>query len=109
MNGPRFRRVEADMCLGLPMTVLTGSDHCALCGRGEEMRQVSLMLIGPQPAGTRVLVHIDTAVRVLDPEEAEAIDRALEGLAAALDGRAFEHLFQDLIDREPELPAHLRD
>jgi hydrogenase expression/formation protein HypC len=67
------------------------------------------MLIGPQPAGTRVLVHIDTAVRVLDSAEAEAIDRALEGLAAAIDGRAFEHLFQDLIDREPELPEHLRD
>jgi hydrogenase expression/formation protein HypC len=99
----------AEMCLGVPMTVLTGSEHCALCGRGEEMRQVSLMLVGPLPAGTRVLVHIDTAVRVLDSAEAEAIDRALEGVAAALEGRAFEHLFQDLIDREPELPAHLRD
>jgi hydrogenase expression/formation protein HypC len=97
------------MCLGIPMTVLTGSESCALCGRGEEFRQVSLMLIGPQAPGTQVLVHIDTAVRVLDAEEAEQIDRALEGLAAALDGRAFEHLFQDLIDREPELPAHLRD
>lgn len=96
------------MCLGIPMTILTGSNSCALCGRGDEMRQVSLMLIGPQPSGTKVLVHIDTAVRVLDAEEADAIDRALEGLAAALDGRAFEHLFQDLIDREPELPPHLR-
>jgi hydrogenase expression/formation protein HypC len=66
------------------------------------------MLIGPQPAGTRVLVHIDSAVRVLDDDEAEAIDRALEGLAAAMNGEAFEHLFQDLIDREPTLPAHLR-
>jgi hydrogenase expression/formation protein HypC len=95
------------MCLGIPMTVLADGDLTALCGRGEETRPVSLLLIGPQPAGTRVLVHIDTAVRVLDAEEADAIDRALEGLAAALDGRAFEHLFQDLIDREPVLPAHL--
>jgi hydrogenase expression/formation protein HypC len=96
------------MCLGIPMTVLTGGDLSALCKRGGDTRQVSLMLVGPQPDGTRVLVHIDTAVRVLDAEEAETIDRALEGLAAAMDGRAFEHLFQDLIDREPELPAHLR-
>jgi len=53
-------------------------------------------------------VHIDTAVRVLDAEEADQIDRALQGLAAAMNGQAFDHLFQDLIDREPELPAHLR-
>jgi hydrogenase expression/formation protein HypC len=96
------------MCLGIPMTLLADGDVTALCRRGAETRPVSLLLIGPQPAGTRVLVHIDTAVRVLDAEEADAIDRALEGLAAALDGRAFEHLFQDLIDREPVLPAHLR-
>ena len=96
------------MCLGIPMTLLDDGDLSALCGRGAETRQVSLMLIGPQPAGTRVLVHIDSAVRVLDDDEAEAIDRALEGLAAAMNGEAFEHLFQDLIDREPTLPAHLR-
>lgn len=96
------------MCLGIPMTLLADGDLAAPCGRGAETRPVSLLLIGPQPAGTRVLVHIDTAVRVLDAEEGEAIDRALEGVAAALDGRAFEHLFQDLIDREPTLPAHLR-
>jgi hydrogenase expression/formation protein HypC len=96
------------MCLGIPMTLLADGDMTAPCGRGGETRTISLLLIGPQPAGTRVLVHIDTAVRVLDAEEAEAIDRALEGVAAALDGRAFEHLFQDLIDREPTLPAHLR-
>jgi hydrogenase expression/formation protein HypC len=65
------------------------------------------MLLGPLPAGTRVLVHIDAAVRVLDDAEADAIDRALEGLSAALEGQAFEHLFADLIGREPELPAHL--
>jgi hydrogenase expression/formation protein HypC len=55
-----------------------------------------------------LLADGDMTARVLDAEEAEAIDRALEGVAAALDGRAFEHLFQDLIDREPTLPAHLR-
>jgi hydrogenase expression/formation protein HypC len=99
------------MCLGIPMTVLAelaDGNLTAVCGRGAETRTVSLLLIGLQPAGTCVLVHIDTAVRVLDAEEAEAINRALEGVAAALDGRAFEHLFQDLIDREPTLPAHLR-
>lgn len=96
------------MCLGVPMTVLDDGAFTALCGRGDERRRVSMMLVGAQAPGTRVLVHIDSAVRVLDPAEAEAIDRALDGLAAALDGRAFDHLFADLIDREPELPAHLK-
>jgi hydrogenase expression/formation protein HypC len=96
------------MCLGVPMTVLDDGAFTALCGRGEEVRRVSMLLVGAQPLGTKVLVHIDSAVRVLDADEAEAIDRALEGLAAAMDGRAFDHLFADLIDREPELPEHLR-
>jgi hydrogenase expression/formation protein HypC len=96
------------MCLGIPMTVTESGDFSALCTRGDETRRVSMMLVGFQPTGTRVLVHIDTAVRVLDAEEADQIDRALQGLAAAMNGQAFDHLFQDLIDREPELPAHLR-
>lgn len=96
------------MCLGVPMTVLDGDAFTAACARGETVRRVSMMLVGAQVPGTSVLVHVDSAVRVLDPAEAEAIDRALDGLAAALDGRAFDHLFADLVDREPELPAHLR-
>lgn len=95
------------MCLGVPMTVVESDGFTALVSRGPETRRVSVLLVGAQPAGARLLIHIDSAVRVLDPDEAEAIDRALEGLAAALDGRAFDHLFADLIDREPELPAHL--
>lgn len=96
------------MCLGIPMTVLDDGPYTASCGRGEAVRSVSMRLIGPQAPGTRVLVHIDTAIRVLDDQEADAIDRALEGLAAAMEGGAFEHLFADLIDREPTLPEHLR-
>lgn len=96
------------MCLGLPMTVIDGNDFSALCEWRGEQRRVSTLLVGRQAAGTRLLVHIDAAVRVLDHAEAEAIDRALAGLAAAAEGRDFEHLFADLIDREPELPAHLR-
>ncbi|MDR3494884.1 MAG: HypC/HybG/HupF family hydrogenase formation chaperone [Ancalomicrobiaceae bacterium] len=96
------------MCLGLPMTVIEGDAVSALCARGSDLRRVSMLLIGQQPAGTSVLVHIDSAVRVLEPEEARLISEAIDGLAAALEGRDFEHLFADLIDREPELPPHLR-
>jgi hydrogenase expression/formation protein HypC len=96
------------MCVGIPMTVLSGDEHTALCERRGEVRRVSLMLVGAVPAGTQVLVHIDAAVRVLEAGEARQIDDALDGVAAAMDGRPFEHLFADLIDREPELPDFLR-
>ncbi|MER2605544.1 MAG: HypC/HybG/HupF family hydrogenase formation chaperone [Siculibacillus sp.] len=97
------------MCLGIPMFVVEGDDFSALCERGDERRRVSMLLIGAQPIGTRVLVHIDSAIRVLDDAEADLIENALQGVAAALEGRAFDHLFADLVDREPQLPDFLRD
>lgn len=96
------------MCLGVPMTVIEGDDVSALCARGDERRRVSVLLVGAQPVGAKVLVHIDSAVRVLDAEEAALIDRALDGLEAALRGEDFENAFADLINREPQLPEHLR-
>ena len=97
------------MCLGIPMTVVEGDDFSAVCAREGETRRVSMLLIGAQSVGTRVLVHIDSAVRVLDAAEAETIDNALRGVAAALSGESFDHLFADLVDREPQLPDFLRD
>ncbi len=96
------------MCLGVPMRILEGDELSALCAREGETRRVSMMLIGAQPAGTYVLVHIDTAIRTLDALEARQIDDALKGLEAAMRGENFDSLFADLIDREPQLPEHLR-
>jgi len=96
------------MCLGVPMSIVEGDDISALCQRGDEQRRVSLLLVGAQSVGTQVLVHIDTAVRVLEADEAALIDRALDGLAAAMCGEDFESAFADLVDREPQLPEHLR-
>lgn len=96
------------MCLGVPMTILEADEFSALCARGEERRRVSLLLVGPQQAGTRLLVHIDSAIRVLEEEEAAQLDRALDGLAAALRGENFEDAFADLIERGPRLPGQLR-
>lgn len=96
------------MCLGIPMEIIEGDAFAALCRRGTEERRVSMLLVGEQTPGTQVLVHIDRAVRVLDTDEAQAIGRAIDGLEAALNGGDFEHLFADLIDREPQLPEHLR-
>ncbi len=97
------------MCLGFPMTVVSGDETQALCRRGEDAHSVSMLLVGAQTPGTHVLVHLGAAMRVLADEEALAIDRALTGLAAALDGNAYEHYFADLIGRDPELPEFLRE
>ena len=96
------------MCVGLPMTVISTDGARALCARRGERRSVSTLLIGDTAPGDLVLVFIDNAVRRLEADEARQIDDALDGLAAAMEGRPFEHLFADLIDREPQLPEHLR-
>ncbi|NEV77541.1 HypC/HybG/HupF family hydrogenase formation chaperone [Rhodopseudomonas sp. BR0C11] len=96
------------MCVGLPMTVISTEEGTALCVRRGEHRSVSTMLIGEVAPGDLLLVFIDSAIRRLDAKEARLIDDALDGVAAALEGKRFEHLFADLIDREPELPEHLR-
>ena len=96
------------MCIGIPMRVVTGGEFVAQCERHGTISPISLMLVGPQEPGTYLLTHLGTAMRVLDAEEARAIDDALTGLAEAVEGRDFEKLFADLVSREPELPAHLR-
>ena len=54
------------MCLGLPMTVVDGDDFSALCEWHGETRRVSTLLVGRQAPGARLLVHLDSAIRVLD-------------------------------------------
>lgn len=96
------------MCLGLPMTIVETDGMSALCSyRGEE-RRVSVLLLSCPPVGAKVLVFIDTAIRLLDDDEARLIADAIEGLSAALDGENCDRFFADLIDREPQLPEHLR-
>lgn len=96
------------MCLGIPMQVVETGDGWAVChGRGET-RRVNTLLLGAHGLGDWVLVHLENAIRVLDTTEAAQITDALEALDAAMNGQSFDHLFADLIDREPQLPEALR-
>ena len=97
------------MCIGYPMLVMETGEYWAKCERQGKVENVSIALLGEVAVGTHVLVHMGQAVRELDPVEAQQIDDALEGLAAALEGRDFQHLFADLENREPELPPHLKN
>ena len=98
------------MCVGIPMRVLDAGSVLAVCeGRGER-RQLDLRLVGPQRVGTWVLAFAGAARVVLTASRAAEIDRALDGLEAALSGdpESLDAFFPDLADRKPELPEHLR-
>ena len=101
------------MCLGLPLQVRSllpsGAALCAGDGSGTALRAVDTSLLDGAPAeGDWLLVHVNIAVRGLDALEARQIADALLAVEAAAAGQPFELLLQDLIEREPELPPHLR-
>lgn len=101
------------MCLGVPMQVeaIAPGGGIAACrtANGAGTRDVATLLLdGPAQTGDWLLVHIDTAIRSISEEEAATLADALAAVAAAQEGRPFDHLFADLIEREPQLPDHLR-
>lgn len=96
------------MCLGIPMRVMEQGDGWAVCEGRSETRRVGTLLLEDHGVGDWVLVHLDNAMRVLGETEAQQIGDAVEALDVALSGGNFDHLFADLIAREPELPEALR-
>lgn len=90
------------MCLGVPMRVVEGCGWSAVCEARGVRRTVNLALVDEQPVGTWVLVVQGTAREVLTDEDAQRIERALEGVEAALQGeRDLSPYFEDLIARLP--------
>ncbi|MBT3045769.1 MAG: HypC/HybG/HupF family hydrogenase formation chaperone [gamma proteobacterium symbiont of Ctena orbiculata] len=97
------------MCIGVPMRVLSTQPGYALCEGMGETRLVDILLVGEQPIGSWLLVFLDTAREVLSEEGAREITQALQALDLAIGGeRDIDHLFSDLVNREPQLPPHLR-
>ncbi len=99
------------MCLGIPMQVLepSGTSH-AWCQGRDGRKLVDLSLVGAQPPGTWLLTFLDGAREVISAEAAGRTDRALDALAAVLQGddSRVDEAFADLVGREPQLPDHLR-
>jgi len=88
------------------MQVVVSDGFVAICeGRGER-RRVNMMLVGEQPAGTWVLVHLDSAREVLDETSAAQITEGLEALERVLRGESIEGMFADLTGREPQRHVH---
>ena len=102
------------MCVGTPMRVTevlaSGAVHCLPYGEGQPPHLVEASLLDSAPiVDDWLLVHVDVAIRSLDPVAARQIGDALQAVTAAAAGQPFEHLLADLIDREPQLPPHLRE
>lgn len=100
------------MCIGIPMKVQTADTLIAWCEGRTGREQLDMLLVGPQPEGAWVLAFHGAARRVLSADEARSIDSALDALDVALAGDGsppdLSAFFPDLVDREPQLPAHLR-
>ena len=100
------------MCIGRPLRLVEMFEFSALCaGPDGAQESVDMTLVGPQPAGTWVLVFLGHARSLLETEEALRIQDALIALGGVMRGETpnIDRLFADLVNREPELPDHLRD
>jgi hydrogenase assembly chaperone HypC/HupF len=91
------------------MQIIEPGQHRALCRYNGEFREIDMSLTGEQPAGTWVLVFLDAAREVISASDAARIADALQALTLVMQGEtSVDHLFADLIGREPELPDHLK-
>ncbi|MES9942020.1 MAG: HypC/HybG/HupF family hydrogenase formation chaperone [Candidatus Thiodiazotropha sp. 6PLUC1] len=97
------------MCIGIPMQVVSCEGSYVLCEGMGESRRVDTLLVGDQQPGSWLLVFLDSAREVLSEQRADQIRQALLALDMALQGETeVGHMFADLVDREPQLPEHLR-
>ena len=97
------------MCIGQPMRVVEMDDTHAWCEVDGQRERLDMALVGTQPVGTWVLAFLGGARQVLGDEEAAQACAGRKALAAVLAGsQNVDSFFSDLVDREPQLPAHLR-
>ena len=98
------------MCVGIPMQVIESDFGFALCRARDGEHRVDTRLVGAVEAGEWLMVFLGAARERMSEEAARQAADALEALEMAMRGESdFEHLFADLIDREPQLPEHLRE
>ncbi len=96
------------MCIGVPMQVIEAGPYWVWCQGTDEPDWVDTRLVGEQRPGTWLLVFQGAAREVLSEERARLVLDALAALRAAAVGESFDHLFPDLVGREPQLPEFLR-
>ncbi len=96
------------MCLGIPMQVVESRDGIAVCEGMGERREINMQLVGEQRPGTWVLTFLDAAREVLTEADAHRISDAVMAVNLVMQGHTdVDHLFADLVDRDPPRPASL--
>ena len=96
------------MCLGIPMRVVEVRQGMAVCEGLGERREINMQLVGDQPVGTWVLTFLDAAREILSEEDAASISDAVMAVNLVMQGQTdVDHLFADLVDREPPRPPSL--
>jgi hydrogenase expression/formation protein HypC len=91
------------------MRVTAVEPGAAWCEGMGERRRVDTLLIGDPTPGAWLLVFLDTAREIISEAQAQRTAEALQAVLLAMRGEtAVDHLFADLVEREPELPAFLR-
>ena len=97
------------MCIGVPMQVVELHEFHAVCSDGGTRHQVDTSLVGSPEVGSWLLVFLGAAREVLDADTALQMRDAVNAVSRVMSGdHQIEHLFGDLIDREPQAPEHLR-
>lgn len=97
------------MCIGVPMQITAVDGLVARCTGRDGEHAIDISLVGDVRSGDWVMVFLGAAREVISPETAQSTLDALEALHMAMRGeRDFDHLFADLVGREPQLPEHLQ-
>lgn len=97
------------MCIGIPMQVFDADEFQAICDDDGQSHIVDISLIGTTAPGDWLLVFLGSAREVLDEQNAIDMRNAVGAIQQVMAGdNRIEHLFADLIGREPQLPAHLK-
>lgn len=106
------------MCIGVPMQIVEPGFGFARCEGLGMSRMVNTLLVGDQPAGTWLLVFLDSAREIISAADAERIGDAVRALEMVMSSPAsaggdplardsIDALFADLVDREPQKPPSL--
>ncbi len=74
------------MCIGVPVQIIESGEFMALCRGRNGDEQVNMMLIGSQPEGSWVLSFLGSAREILSEQDAQNINKALDGLSAIMSG-----------------------
>jgi len=91
------------------MQVMECEDFHAVCADGEIRVRVDTTLVGKPKIGSWLLVFLGVARELLDPDRALAMRDAVQAVGQIMSGNhQIEHLFDDLIDRQPPVPEHLK-